>query len=94
VKYAKPNTLSSDRYERLENLSRILDDHIELHLQAHGHTEGLSDALNAVCAVLAAVVVDAAKIDLDVFDKINGMLSYHIYRAARSESDRRGSKIQ
>jgi hypothetical protein len=88
---AKPNTLSEEHYERLESLSRILDDHIELHIRAYGNAVGLADALNAVCRLLAAVVVQTAKIDLDVFDKISGMLSYHIYEEARSERDIRVS---
>lgn len=88
MEYAGPGTLSDDHYERLSGLTRILDDHIELHIRAHGEKAGLSDALNAVCAVLATVVVDVAKHDYDVFDKINGMLLQHIYQQARSESER------
>jgi hypothetical protein len=87
MEHAKPNTLSDEHYERLGSLSRVLDDHIDLHVQAHGVKVGLGDALNAVCRLLATVVVNVAKIDHDVFDKINGMLSYHIYKEAQSDTN-------
>ena len=88
MEYTGPNSLSAERYERLDNLTRILDDHVELHVKRYGDTEGLSDALNVVCALFANVVVNASKIDSEVFDKINGMLSYHIYLEGRSEGHR------
>jgi tRNA G37 N-methylase TrmD len=91
MEHAKPNTLSDEHYERLGSLYRILGDHIELHIRAYGNVAGLADTLNAVCRLLASVVVQTAKIDHDVFDKINGMLSYHIYEEARSERDLRVS---
>jgi hypothetical protein len=84
---AKPNTLNDEHYERLGSLSCILDDHIDLHVQAHGAKVGLEDALNAVCRLLATVVVNVAKIDHEVFDRINGMLSYHIYKEAQSDTN-------
>ena len=86
--YANPNALSDEHYARLEALTGTLDDHIALHVREHGNAAGLSDALNAVCAVLATVVVNTAKIDPDVFDKLNGLIMYHIFLEAQSESDR------
>ena len=88
MEYVNPGELSEEHYARLGRLTNILDDHIDLHVKNYGPEVGLSDALNAVCAVLASVVVNAAKIDYDVFDKISSLLAYHINLVARDESDR------
>ena len=94
MQYANPGDLSDEHYDRLERLTDTLDDHIELHIREYGPKVGLGDALNAVCAVLAAVTINAAKIDPDVFDKLNGLLMYHIFLEAQSEGPRGAYKLK
>jgi hypothetical protein len=94
MEYANPNTLSDEHYERLGALTDTLDDYVKLHVRRYGAKIGLGDALNAVSAVLAAVVNDIAKTDPEVFDKLNGLIAYHIFLEAQSESVRGAYEIK
>ena len=82
-----------ETYDRLGKLVDDLDRIIGLHVVEHDDKTGLSDAFNAVCAVLSGVVQSVADIDRDVFDKLSGAIAYHIYCQASSLGERGEYKI-
>lgn len=86
-----PN-LDDETYDRLSKLVDDLERIIDLHVVEHD--DGLSDAFNAVCAVLSGVVQSVADIDRDVFNKLSGAIAYHIYCQASSLNERGEYKIQ
>ena len=81
-------------YDRLGKLVDELDSVILNHLRKHDGKEGMSDAFNAACAVLAGVVQGVADFDRDVFDKLSGAINYHIYCQASQSGERGEYKIQ
>lgn len=88
-----PNS-DDETYDRLGKLVDDLDRIIYLHVVEHDDKTGLSDAFNAVCAVLSGVVQSVADIDRDVFDKLSGAIAYHIYCQASNLGERGEYKIQ
>ena len=85
---------SEQTYMRLCKLVDELDRVIFSHIREHGSEQGTNDAFNAVLAVLSGVVQGVADFDRDVFDKLPGAISYHIYCQARQSGDRGEYKIQ
>ena len=83
-----------ETYYRLNKLVDELDTIICQHIIGHDEKTGLSDAFNAVCAVLSGVVQSVSDIDRDVFQKLSGAIAYHIYCQARGISERGEYKIQ
>jgi hypothetical protein len=83
-----------ETYDRLGKLVEDIDHVILNHISKHGEKEGTTDAFNAVCAVLSGVVQGVADFDPDVFDKLSGAISYHIYCQASRSGERGEYKIQ
>jgi len=84
----------NETYRRLGDLVDAIDRVILTHIRGHGEKEGTTDAFNAVCAVLSGVVQGVADFDPDVFDKLSGAISYHIYCQASRSGERGEYTVQ
>ena len=77
-----------ETYLRLGGLVGDIDEVVFKHISENGDKQGVSDAFNALCAVLAGVTQSVSAYDREVYDKLPNALLYHIYSHAASDGER------